>query len=160
ELFENTTILLDHFADLPVVLAAVRQFDPRNQSYRVVVVEKDRGMVRYNQALPGSADFQTVQIDWKNATIDLYRYGLRARPAPEPAASLDPEEKNGAVEEAVDRGLKFLKGEMRKDSTTIGHWEGNNGIYRSTVTPLTAMAFLMEGSTLREGKYSDEISRD
>ena len=52
--------------------------------YRVVVVEKDRGMVRFNQALPNSADFQTVQIDWKNGTIDLCRYDLRVRIAPEP----------------------------------------------------------------------------
>ena len=83
--FENQTLILDHFAELPVLVAAVQGTDRSGTAgYRVAVVEKDRGMVRFNQVLPNSADFHAVQIDWKNGTIDLCRYDLRVRIAPEP----------------------------------------------------------------------------
>ena len=39
-----------------------------------------------------------------------------------------------------------------------GHWEANGGQYPTTMTALAGMALLMEGSTIREGKYSQNIS--
>jgi hypothetical protein len=83
--------------------------------------------------------------------------GLAAVPAPAPAQ--DPKPKAAEVDAAVRKALDYLKGEMKKDSPTVGHWEGANGGYPSTMTALAGLCFLMEGSTLREGRYSEEIAR-
>ncbi len=56
---------------------------------------------------------------------------------------------------AVDKGLKWLADQQKSD----GHWEANQGQYPSVMTALAGMAMLMEGSTLREGKYTDKIRR-
>jgi hypothetical protein len=90
--------------------------------------------------------------------------GLVGTPAPVPARGKaddpkPPAELKAKADEAVKKGLEYLKRSMIKDSDTVGHWEGNNGAYPSTMTALSGLAFLMEGSTLREGKYSDQIAR-
>jgi hypothetical protein len=59
------------------------------------------------------------------------------------------------VEEAVERGLQYLKKVQAPD----GHWEAPGGNYPTSVTAVAGMAMLMEGSTLREGKYSDQIQK-
>src|SRR5262249_31916417 len=48
-----------------------------------------------------------------------------------------------------------LAGAQRSD----GHWEGDGGQYPTSMTALAGMALLMEGSTLREGKYADNIRK-
>ncbi len=58
-------------------------------------------------------------------------------------------------QECVSRGLGWLSKTQSKD----GHWEAFGGQYPLTMTSLSAMAMLMEGSTIREGKYSDNIRR-
>src|SRR5262249_9782151 len=40
-----------------------------------------------------------------------------------------------------------------------GHWEAFGGQYPVTMTALGGMSMLMEGSTIREGKYKDHIRR-
>src|SRR5262249_3551814 len=40
-----------------------------------------------------------------------------------------------------------------------GHWDANGGAYPTTMTALGGMVFLMQGSTIREGKYADNIRR-
>ena len=55
----------------------------------------------------------------------------------------------------VSKGLEFLAGQQHRD----GHWEGNGGAYPTTITSLCGMALLMEGSTMREGKYSERIRK-
>ena len=55
------------------------------------------------------------------------------------------------VEKAVARGLEWL----RKTQAADGHWAVRGGQYPTSMTALAGMCFLMEGSTLREGKYSD-----
>jgi hypothetical protein len=55
----------------------------------------------------------------------------------------------------IRRGLEFLA----KQQTRDGHWEGNGGQYPTTMTALSGMALLMEGSTLREGKYAEKIRK-
>ena len=57
--------------------------------------------------------------------------------------------------EAVTRGLDWLKKEQARD----GHWSASGGAYKSAMTGLAGMAFLMEGSTLREGKYTDQVKK-
>jgi hypothetical protein len=59
------------------------------------------------------------------------------------------------VEESITQGLQYLKKVQAKD----GHWAASNGAYKSAMTGLAGMAFLMEGSTLQAGKYTDQIKR-
>jgi hypothetical protein len=53
----------------------------------------------------------------------------------------------------VDKGLEW----MAKNQNRDGHWEAMGGQYPVTMTALGGMAFLMEGSTIREGKYADRL---
>jgi hypothetical protein len=55
----------------------------------------------------------------------------------------------------VERGLEFLARVQHRD----GHWEANGGHYPTAMTALAGMAMLMEGSTIREGKYCDNVRR-
>jgi hypothetical protein len=57
--------------------------------------------------------------------------------------------------QAVDRGLEWLAHQQSRD----GHWEAMGGQYPVSMTALGGMALLMEGSTIREGKYADRIRR-
>ncbi len=57
--------------------------------------------------------------------------------------------------EVVKKGLEWLAKNQLKD----GHWEGTGGQYAISATALAGTAMLMEGSTMREGKYRDNIKR-
>src|SRR5207249_6543459 len=57
--------------------------------------------------------------------------------------------------ETIRRGLEYLAKQQHKD----GHWETFGGQYPISMTGLSGMALLMEGSTMREGKYKDNIKR-
>jgi hypothetical protein len=57
--------------------------------------------------------------------------------------------------ETINKGLDWLAKNQFKD----GHWEGANGQYTISMTALSGMALLCEGSTIREGKYRDNIRR-
>ncbi len=69
-------------------------------------------------------------------------------------ADLKAEDKK-QVEDTVDKGLAWLKTSQAAD----GHWEGANGAYQVAMTGLAGMALMMEGSNLKEGKYSGEITK-
>src|SRR5271165_1705133 len=58
-------------------------------------------------------------------------------------------------QKVIDKGLDWLAKQQARD----GHWEANGGQYPTTMTALAGMALLMEGSTMREGKYSERIRR-
>ncbi len=58
-------------------------------------------------------------------------------------------------QKAIDKGLEWIIKNQHRD----GHWEANGGQYPVTMTALGGMVLLMEGSNLREGKYSNEIRR-
>jgi hypothetical protein len=58
------------------------------------------------------------------------------------------------VEEAVVKGLEWLKRNQAQD----GHWDAQ-GNYSIAMTALAGMCFLMEGSTLKEGKYTDQVQK-
>jgi hypothetical protein len=58
-------------------------------------------------------------------------------------------------QEMVTKGLDWLAKNQFRD----GHWEANGGHYPVTMTAMAGVALLMEGSTLREGKYSDNVRR-
>ena len=83
---------------------------------------------------------------------------LVAVPAAAPpvqAADEKPKNKKKEIETAIEKGLEFLKKQQMQD----GHWEAQGGQYPTTMTAMAGMAFLMEGSTLKEGKYSDQITK-
>src|ERR1051326_565848 len=58
------------------------------------------------------------------------------------------------LNDMIDKGLAYLVRTQKPD----GHWDAN-GQYPTTMTGLAGMAFLMEGSTIREGKYADNIRK-
>jgi len=66
------------------------------------------------------------------------------------AGELEPEYRR-----VVDKGLQWVARNQHRD----GHWEANGGAYPVTMTALGGMCLLMEGSTMREGKYADNIRR-
>jgi hypothetical protein len=53
----------------------------------------------------------------------------------------------------VQKGLEWMARNQHKD----GHWEAFGGQYPVTMTALGGMTMLMQGSTMREGKYKDHI---
>ncbi|MFQ3591988.1 MAG: prenyltransferase/squalene oxidase repeat-containing protein [Gemmataceae bacterium] len=57
--------------------------------------------------------------------------------------------------ETVNKGLAWIAKTQFKD----GHWEGVNSGYAVSMTALAGQALLCEGSTIREGKYRDNIRR-
>src|SRR5258707_111984 len=56
---------------------------------------------------------------------------------------------------SITRGLEWLVQNQHKE----GCWSANGGTFRVTMTAVSGMALLMEGSTIREGKYSVPIRR-
>jgi len=84
--------------------------------------------------------------------------GLVAVPAAPPVQAAEDKEKDKKkreIEAAIEKGLDFLKKQQAAD----GHWSAQSGQYPTTMTALAGMCFLMEGSTLKEGKYSDQLSK-
>ena len=75
----------------------------------------------------------------------------------DPAAAQEkkPEDLKKRTDEAVARGLEWLK----KTQSAAGHWAVGNNQYPVSMTGLAGMCLLMEGSTLKEGKYSNEIQK-
>ena len=59
------------------------------------------------------------------------------------------------VQKAIDKGLQYLA----RTQSKAGYFEGNGGQYPVALTALAGQAMLMEGSTLREGKYAENIRR-
>ncbi|MGE3803271.1 MAG: prenyltransferase/squalene oxidase repeat-containing protein [Gemmataceae bacterium] len=59
------------------------------------------------------------------------------------------------VQQSIDKGLAWIA----KTQSPDGHWEANGGQYPTTMTALGGMALLMEGSTIRDGKYADNIRK-
>ena len=88
----------------------------------------------------------------KSATVlGVLAVGLLfCRPGPAAADEIAPE-----YRAAIKKGLEWIVKQQQRD----GHWEGNGGQYPTSMTALSGMALLMEGSTLREGKYAEQIRK-
>src|SRR5437879_292634 len=56
---------------------------------------------------------------------------------------------------AIEKGLAWVAKDQQRD----GHWEAFGGNYPVTMTALGGMSLLMEGSTMREGKYAERIRK-
>jgi hypothetical protein len=75
-----------------------------------------------------------------------------------PASAYVDVKKPGAranVDLAVERGLQWLTKQQARD----GHWEAHGGAYQTAMTALAGMCFLMEGSTLRDGRFQEQIRK-
>jgi hypothetical protein len=84
--------------------------------------------------------------------------GVAAVPAPaqeKPAADAKKADLKKRTDEAIERGLEWLKKTQAQD----GHWDAPGGQYPTSMTALAGMCFLMEGSTLKDGKYSDQVKK-
>src|SRR5437660_8646505 len=75
---------------------------------------------------------------------------LAATPRPAPADAIPAE-----YRATIAKGLEWMARNQSKD----GHWEAFGGQYPVTMTALGGMSLLLEGSTIREGKYKDHIRR-
>lgn len=71
------------------------------------------------------------------------------------AATTRAEELPERVQQAIQKGLDYLERTQHRD----GRWDANGGQYPTAMTALGGMVLLMEGSTLREGRYSQNIRR-
>src|SRR5262245_11429530 len=81
----------------------------------------------------------------------IFGFGILAVAAPWlKAEELDPKYKA-----CIDKGLSWVAKNQHRD----GHWEANGAQYPTTMTALGGMVLLMEGSTIKEGKYADNIRR-
>jgi hypothetical protein len=72
------------------------------------------------------------------------------RSSPARAEELPPK-----LQEATNKALDWLARQQARD----GHWEAAGGQFATAMTGIAGMALLMEGSTIREGKYSNNIRR-
>jgi hypothetical protein len=70
-------------------------------------------------------------------------------------ASAAAEELPPKYRDSVKKGLEYLKKQQFKD----GHWGANGDHYPVSMTGLGGLAMLMEGSTVREGVYSQNIRK-
>jgi hypothetical protein len=78
---------------------------------------------------------------------------LAALPVPtQPRARADEIPKE--YQACIEKGIKWLCEQQNRD----GHWE-SAGQYPVTMTAISGMALLMEGSTIREGKHAERIKR-
>ena len=84
DLLENQWLILERFADLPVILCAAPVSEKNGTiSYKIVVIEKDQGAVRFNKGIPNNGNyFQHMTVDLKSSEINLHRYDLRIRVTP------------------------------------------------------------------------------
>ncbi len=59
----------------------------------------------------------------------------------------------------VQKALDYLAKAQKNDGLGGGYWEGKDGKFRVSLTALSGMALLMEGSTMRSGRYSKHIRK-
>jgi hypothetical protein len=75
-----------------------------------------------------------------------------------PAALVRADEPKVDVRENIRSGLEWLaKNQIKRGE--VGYWEANGNAYPTAMTGLAGMCFLMEGSTMTEGRYSDNIRK-
>jgi hypothetical protein len=85
------------------------------------------------------------------ALVVLFLSPLATRHSPLAWADEIPEK----YRQTVKKGLEYLVKQQHRD----GHWSVASDQYPTTMTALGGMALLMEGSTIREGKYATNIRR-
>jgi hypothetical protein len=72
-----------------------------------------------------------------------------------PLREVRPDEVPEEYRKAITKGLDWIAKSQYRD----GHWDVSGGRYGVSMTAMAGMALLMEGSTIRDGKYSLHIRR-
>lgn len=71
DVLDHQLILLDRFSDLSVIVAG----SVNGAMFKVTVIEKDRGLLRFNRGVPNDGNFfHGMNIDQRNGTVELYKY--------------------------------------------------------------------------------------
>jgi hypothetical protein len=85
DVLENQWLVLEQFADLPVLIAAAPVMRENNQyQHAVVVIEKERGRLVFDKPVVYNGNFfQNLTVDPKNGTISMNRYDTRVYITPE-----------------------------------------------------------------------------
>ncbi|MGL4421152.1 MAG: hypothetical protein ACRCZF_10840, partial [Gemmataceae bacterium] len=76
QLFENQSIVLERFGDNPAIVAATQTYDETTnmQAYRVLVVDKQNGKIRYLKGLnQNEGIFYSINSDARTGDVKLYR---------------------------------------------------------------------------------------
>ncbi len=79
-LFENQCLVLEQFAEMPVIMAAsmVSNRQTNINSQPIVVIEKARGRLIFDKAHPYDGQvFQNLTVNQKNGQVELNRHGMR-----------------------------------------------------------------------------------
>ncbi|MBN9117737.1 MAG: PQQ-binding-like beta-propeller repeat protein [Planctomycetes bacterium] len=79
DVLENQWLVLEQFADLPVLIAAAPVMRENNQyQHAVVVIEKERGRLVFDKPVVYNGNFfQNLTVDAKNGTISMNRFDTR-----------------------------------------------------------------------------------
>jgi hypothetical protein len=85
DVLENQWLVLEQFADLPVLIASAPVMKENNQYvHAVVVIEKERGRLVFNKPVLYNGNFfQNLTVDQKNGTINMNRYDTRIYISPD-----------------------------------------------------------------------------
>ncbi len=91
-LLENQMLVLEQFAELPVIMAASAVRLPNGQmAHNVVVIEKARGRLIFDRPVAYNGNpFMNLNVNLKNGEIDLNRYDLRIHVLPDDGAKPTP----------------------------------------------------------------------
>ena len=85
-LLENQMLILEQFADLPVIIVAgpMTNQQVRQVVYPVVVIEKARGRIVLDRSVSYNGQFfQTLTVNMKNGTVDMNRFDTSIRISPD-----------------------------------------------------------------------------
>ncbi|TWU27248.1 prenyltransferase/squalene oxidase repeat-containing protein [Bythopirellula polymerisocia] len=99
------------------------------------------------QAKPISIDISLLARKWRWALVPIIV--LACCPPTLVSGNTSPQ-----VKERVEQGLDWLAFQQEK----LGHWSAQ-GRYPAAMTALAGLAFLCEGSTTTQGKYSENLRR-
>ena len=79
DVLENQWLVLEQFADMPVLIASAPVMKENNQYvHAVAVIEKERGRLVFDKPVLYNGNFfQNLTVDQKNGTISMNRYDTR-----------------------------------------------------------------------------------
>jgi outer membrane protein assembly factor BamB len=87
DVLEHQWLVLEQFADLPVIIASAPVMNQNNAyTHPVVVIEKDRGRLVFNKSVQYNGNFfMSLTADPKYHTISMNRYDIRIVISPDDA---------------------------------------------------------------------------
>ena len=90
DVLENQWLVLEQFADLPVLIASAPMYPNQNGNgqpvHAVAVIEKERGRLVFDKPVLYTGNlFQNLTVDQKNGTISMNRHDTRIYITPDEA---------------------------------------------------------------------------